>query len=236
MKFSLVIPCYNEADSLPMLFLSLKEVALKRELEIIIVDNGSTDDTQKILLSLIKDYSFITLVKVELNTGYGNGILAGLNIASGEIIGWTHADLQTSPNDFLKGIKLFEDSANYNKLFVKGRRYGRPFFDVIFTTFMSVFETFLLKTLLWDINAQPTLFHRSFYDKWANPPIDFSLDLFAYVLAKKEKLTIERFPVNFNKRVYGISSWNISVFAKYNFILKTIKYSFKLKKTINNHV
>ena len=49
-----------------------------------------------------------------------------------------------------------------------------------------------------DINAQPTMFHRSFFEKWYKPPKDFSLDLYVYHLALKNKLTIKRFSVYFD--------------------------------------
>ena len=39
---------------------------------------------------------------------------------------------------------------------------------------MSLFETLLLRTRLWDINAQPTMFHRDFFASWDRPPHDFS--------------------------------------------------------------
>ena len=51
---------------------------------------------------------------------------------------------------------------------------------------MSIFETILLRTFLYDINAQPTIFERSFYESWVNPPTDFSLDLYSFYLAKEK--------------------------------------------------
>ena len=56
-------------------------------------------------------------------------------------------------------IEKQEDPMN---CYVKGDRKGRPIFDQIFTLGMSFFETIYLRTKLWDINAQPNIFHRSF--------------------------------------------------------------------------
>ena len=95
----------------------------------------------------------------------------------------------------MRGLELVLASTNPQRLFLKGRRYGRSFFDLIFTFGMSVFETLLLQKLMWDINAQPTIFHKSFFQIWQNPPNDFSLDLYVYFMAKKSKLVIKRFPV-----------------------------------------
>ncbi len=228
-KLSLVIPCYNESESIPELLASCNKAFCGKDIEVIIVDNGSTDNTQKVVCKLLNEYKFVTLVSVQKNIGYGHGIVQGLKKASGEIIGWTHADLQTNPADAIQGMQFFNHT---DCVFVKGKRYGRPMSDVLFTIGMSLFETLLMKTRMWDINAQPTLFHRSFFDSWEDPPNDFSLDLFAYFIAKEKCLSIKRFPVLFSERVYGESHWNINFSEKYKFIKRTLQYSFLLKKEI----
>ena len=225
MNFSLVIPCFNEANNLPSLMEKCKKVLENKDNEIILVDNGSTDNSESILKAYLNIYPNLKIVKIENNIGYGNGILKGLKAAKGTFLGWTHADLQTNPEDALKGLEFLKN----DHTFVKGRRYGRPLFDRIFTVFMSIFETILLGKRLSDINAQPTIFSRKFFETWENPPNDFSLDLFAYYFAKKNKLSIVRFPVFFGKRLHGISHWNIDFRSKLKFINRTIKYSFKLR-------
>ncbi len=129
---------------------------------------------------LIGNSPFITQVYVAKNKGYGYGILSGLHVSSGGVLAWTHADMQTDPKDILEGLELFMESGNQENLFVKGRQYGRPFIDVFFTHAMAFFETILLPKVMLDINAQPTMFHRNFFDKWENPPFDLSLDLYVY--------------------------------------------------------
>jgi len=225
MNFSLVIPCFNEANNLPILMEKCKKVLENKDNEIVLVDNGSTDNSESILKAYLNIYPNLKIVKIENNIGYGNGILKGLKAAKGTFLGWTHADLQTNPEDALKGLEFLKN----DHTFVKGRRYGRPLFDRIFTVFMSIFETILLGKRLSDINAQPTIFSRKFFETWENPPNDFSLDLFAYYFAKKNKLSIVRFPVFFGKRLHGISHWNIDFRSKLKFINRTIKYSFKLR-------
>ncbi len=168
-------------------------------------------------------------MQVKKNQGYGHGILAGLREAKGEILGWTHADMQTDPMDFAKGLEFFNRYGN--DIFVKGKRQGRPLTDLFFTIGMSFFETILLKNPLWDINAQPTIFSKKNFQKWMNPPHDFSLDLFTYYMAKQSKLNIHRFPVLFSARAYGVSHWNINWSSKKKFIRRTIQFSIQLKKS-----
>ena len=231
MIFSLIIPCYNEEKNLPLLL--ERCITLQHHnfnIEVILVDNGSTDNTQDVLNKLLPNYPNCRSIRVEKNQGYGHGIISGLKEAKGEIIGWTHADLQTDPNDVLMGIKLIQN--NTHNVFIKGKRYGRPIADVFFTMGMSIFESILLRTPLWDINAQPTMFSKEFFAKWENPPKDFSLDLYAYYQAKLSNLLIKRFPVKFSERTHGISHWNISWAAKKKFIIRTVEFSLELKSRL----
>ena len=104
MKLSLVIPCYNEIDSIEELINLCKKI-INSYTEIIIVDNGSRDGSYKKLKNL-KLPKNIKIKRVRKNIGYGNGILKGLKVCRGEIISWTHADLQTDPNDIINSYNL----------------------------------------------------------------------------------------------------------------------------------
>lgn len=230
-SLSLVIPCYNEAANLPLLLERCGTLCADPNIETILVDNGSTDATPAVLKNLLPGFSGCRSVRVEKNQGYGFGILSGLAAGEGDILGWTHADLQTDPMDAQKGLALF--AGHGANLFVKGARHGRPLADVFFTVGMSLFETALLATPLWDINAQPTLFPKGFFQGWKNPPHDFSLDLFAYYQARRAGLAIRRFPVHFGKRAHGVSHWNVNWAAKRKFIARTVDFSLQLRKSLS---
>ena len=230
-KLSLIIPCYNESQNLPLLIERCKDLFdLEKDIEIIIVDNGSNDNSSEVLEELTSELDFIKNVKVDVNKGYGHGILSGLSAANGEILSWSHADLQTDICDVLKGVLIIKNESKIEDLFIKGKRKNRPISDNFFTIGMSIFETCLLRKKMWDINAQPTMFHRSFFLTWKNPPNDFSLDLYAYFFAKKLQFRIKRFPVYFGERAHGVSKWNINLSSKFQFIKRTLIYSFQLRR------
>jgi glycosyltransferase involved in cell wall biosynthesis len=230
MKLSIVVPCYNEAQNIPLILERFGQVINRDDIEVIMVDNGSKDNTQAVLTGLLPRYRFAKTVRVEVNQGYGFGILSGLRNAIGDYLAWTHADMQTDPIDVIEALELIEKSPHPEKTFVKGNRSGRVFSDNFFTWGMGIFETLYMGALLTDINAQPNLFHRSFFESWDNPPYDFSLDLYAFYKARKDNLKVVRFPVFFKKRIYGQSHWNINWKSKWKFIKRTLDFSFKLKK------
>lgn len=227
-NFSIVIPCYNEAASLETLIAEASRIAVEHSGEFILVDNGSDDSTLSILSECTKPN--IRWVTTARNLGYGGGILLGLKSCDSDIMGWTHADLQTPLEDVAKAVSAI--GVDYG--FVKGRRMNRPLFDNFFTVGMSVLESILFTTRIVDINAQPTVFRKDFYNSWSNPPLDFSIDLYALINAKKTNIEIGRINVHFLKRKYGDSSWNTGIKSRWKFIRRTISYSLTLRKQIHN--
>lgn len=230
LSYSLVIPCYNEGACLPALIAKCREMLRQRDdLEIVFVNNGSIDHSGAVFADKIKvsDSPRLWVCDVAENKGYGYGILAGLNVANGEAIGWTHADMQTDPADFLTAIEIYEQNGR-TAMFVKGSRQKRSWRDMFFTRGMTFFEYVLLGCWLEEINAQPNLFQRAFFESLESPPNDFSLDLYFFFSAVQKGMPVHRFPVVFGTRQHGIGH-NDTMRSKLRFCWSTIKYSTKLK-------
>ncbi len=232
MKLSIVIPCFNEEKNIPLILEKFQSVINRADIEVILVNNGSLDNSKEVIDKLLSDYSFAKTINVPTNQGYGFGITSGLKEATGDYIGYTHADMQTDPGDVIKALEIIESQSVSEKCFVKGDRKGRSFFDQIFTWGMSVFETLYLGTKLWDINAQPNIFPRSFFTSLEGVPKDFSLDLYFLYTARKKGFEVIRFDVVFPDRIHGESSWNTGLRSKWKFIKRTIDFSIKLKKEL----
>lgn len=228
-KLSIVIPCYNEAESIPSLLERIKASMDRDDVEVILVNDGSKDNTAEVLAQHARGMHFIKIVTNLTNQGYGGAILEGLKAARGQYIGWMHGDLQTPFKDALVALKAIEESSEPEHLYIKGLRLNRPLFDQFFTVGMSIFESILLWTPLWDINAQPNIFPRSFFDSWQNPPRDFSIDLYSFYQARKGGLRIMRIPVIFPPREFGHSSWNFGFKSKFKFIARTIEFSMRMR-------
>ncbi len=237
-ELSIIVPSYNEAKNIPLVMERFKEILVKNNItagtvELIIVDNNSSDNSADVLRSKLKEKENQSIRTVfQPIPGYGVAVWKGLEEAKGEFLCWTHADLQTDLEDTIKAYHLILKQNNPKRCFIKGKRYGRPFLDVFFTAGMSIFETLYLQAWLWDINAQPNLFHRSFLKQISNPPIDFSFDLYFYYLAKKRKYSLLRFLVFFGERIHGVSSWNGNFALKWKFIKRTLKFSKELKRKV----
>jgi len=236
-ELSIVIPCYNEAENIPLVLDKFKKALDKfkfNNFELILVDNNSNDNTQQVLKEQLKKdiYSFARSV-FQPKPGYGAALIKGLKESRGEFIGWTHADLQTPPEDAIKALGVIKKQKIPKKAFVKGKRYGRPIMDTLINSVgMSIFETLVLGKFMFDINAQPNIFHHSFLKELTNTPEDFAFDLYVYYTAKKHGFKVSRFDVFFGKRVFGESAWNTGWKARIKFIKRTIKFTFELKKKL----
>lgn len=230
MRLSIVIPCYNEEKNIPLILEKFRDALNGEDLEVILVNNGSTDASAQVLEQELPAYPFARTVLVPVNQGYGYGILKGLEAAEGDFLGWTHADLQTDPADVVKAYHLLEERGWDPRMYVKGSRKGRSLGDNFFTFGMGVFESLYLRRRMWDVNAQPNLFSRAFYATWQNPPHDFALDLYALYMARSQKREVVRFPVRFPPRLYGVSHWNTGLASKWKFIKRTLSFSKRLKK------
>jgi len=231
---SIVIPCYNEEKNLDIIFSKLLEIHEKnKEIEIVLVDNGSTDSTVRTLSELKDQFKhFIKFIRIDKNIGYGHGIMEGVQKASREVIAWTHADLQTDPADVLEAYKTFVNHPDYPNCILKGRRMGRNPLDTLFTAGMSIISTLLLREKISDVNAQPKMFHRDFLEKLTESPKDFSLDLYLLFQARLCGFPILEFPVHFGKRLYGESKGGGTLKGKWKLILRTLRYILKLKHNL----
>ena len=85
---------------------------------------------------------------------------------------------------------------------------------------------------MYDINAQPKIFHSSFLEEFENPPLDFSLDLYLIYFFKLKNIKINTFPVIFKKRKYGEAKGGGSFKGKIKLVIRTLNYIHTLKKNL----
>jgi glycosyltransferase involved in cell wall biosynthesis len=128
MTLSIVIPLYNEEENIPTLYEKLKENLdpLKKEYEILFVDDGSTDRTLPILEEIQSKDKGVIILSLRRNFGQTAAFAAGFDFARGDVIVTMDADLQNDPADIPKLLALIKD----NDL-VSGWRKNRkdPFFS-----------------------------------------------------------------------------------------------------------
>ena len=124
MKLSLVIPVYNEEQTLPDLVKAIHKAleSFTAEWEVIFVDDGSMDGSLRVLKELaLKDQQHLRVISFRRNFGQTAAIAAGIDHASGEIVVLLDADLQNDPEDIL----MMVDKLNEGFDVVSGHRKNR---------------------------------------------------------------------------------------------------------------
>lgn len=121
-SFSLIIPAYNEEKRLPKTLEAVCKWAKNAnfDLEILVMDDGSTDKTAQVVKFYVKKERRISLIRSKANLGKMPQVLKGFKLAKKEIIGVMDADGAADPEEF---FRLFSKLPNAN--FVLGSRYLR---------------------------------------------------------------------------------------------------------------
>ncbi|TSA32340.1 MAG: glycosyltransferase [Porphyromonadaceae bacterium] len=108
MDLSIIIPLYNEADSLPELLQWINRVVEKEKLsyEIILVDDGSQDKSWAVIRDLSSRYTHLRGVRFQQNYGKAAALQCGFSLARGEVVITMDADMQDSPDEIPGLLKM----------------------------------------------------------------------------------------------------------------------------------
>ena len=110
-KYSIVVPFHNEEENVTILYARLKQVMeqVDESFEMILVDDGSSDRTYKLLEEIAAVDSRVLIVKLRRNFGQTSALAAGFDHASGEFILAMDGDLQHDPNDIPAFIEKLDE-------------------------------------------------------------------------------------------------------------------------------
>jgi glycosyltransferase involved in cell wall biosynthesis len=227
MKLSIIIPVFNEENTVKEIIQQVENVPLSIEKEIIVVNDGSRDNTASILRSLNGRFNFIFL-EHQKNLGKGAAIKTGLGAASGDFVIIQDADLEYNPEDYTKLIApLLQGKAEVvygSRILGKNKRGSFSFFwGGKFLTFLS--------NLLYGLKITDESTCYKAFKKDLLVSLNLESDGFEFcpeVTAKigKRKIKIYDIPISYNARGKGEGKkikWKDGFIA-----MKTlIKYKFK---------
>jgi dolichol-phosphate mannosyltransferase len=110
--FSLVVPAYNEEENIPTLLQRVGDslALMNRPYEVILVDDGSTDSTPKLLAEGMAKYPWLRVLRMKKNGGQSAAFEAGFAAAKGEVIGTIDADLQNDPEELPRLLPMLDEN------------------------------------------------------------------------------------------------------------------------------
>jgi len=211
MELSFVIPVYNEEKSLAILHEEIVRAVgpLKKSFEIIFINDGSTDDSQKIIEILQKKDRGVRLINFRGNQGKAAGLMAGFHSARGEIVFTLDADLQDNPME----IPRFLAKINEGYDLVSGWKKQRhdPFSKVLPSRIYNWLASWLSGTRLHDFNCGFKAYRQEVIK---NLKLYGELYRLIPVLAAEKKFKIDEIPVRHRQRRFGQSKFGWNRFIK----------------------
>lgn len=203
-SYSIVIPLKDEADSVPILYNELTKTLkkLNKQYEIIFIDDGSTDNSNRAIAGLQKIDQNVKLITLRANFGKSLALSTGFEEATGGIIITMDADLQDDPADIPRLISKLEEGYDL----VNGWRRKRA--DTLSKKISSILfnkgSVFLSGVKLHDFNCGLKALKKEVAN---NLHIYGELHRFIPILAAKKKYKVTEMYVNNRLRIYGRSKF-----------------------------
>jgi len=181
-------------------------VDLDFSFELVLVDNGSTDRTGEIIEELIAAGHPVSKVRVDVNEGYGHGVLEGLRATRGRLVGFLCADSQVDARDVARVAEIA--LASKTPKMVKVRRrfrmdgFRRKLVSILYNGIANA-VFFGLGTI--DVNGNPKILPREAYERMDLKCKDWFLDPEVMIKAKRMGLPVYEFNVLGQMREEGLS-------------------------------
>lgn len=203
MKLSVIIPVYNEVESIAEIVRRVH--AVRQAWEVIVVDDGSSDGTRAVLAKL-DGRDGLRVILHEKNQGKGAAVRTGIGAAHGDVLLVQDADLEYDPRDYpllLKPIKEGVADVVYGSRFLGGPRRVVMFWHMVANQLLTLMTNVLYNTILSDMETGYKVFRREVVEGMTlrAKRFDFEPEFTAKVL--KRHYRIFEVPISFNPRDYS---------------------------------
>tara|TARA_S200000501_G_scaffold238569_1_gene223553 strand:- start:1370 stop:2071 length:702 start_codon:yes stop_codon:yes gene_type:complete len=208
MKISVIIPVFNEKNTILKLYRKVKNVKGYKK-KIIIVDDGSSDGSTIIMKKKIKDKK-TKLLFHKRNLGKGAAIKTALKYISGDVVIIQDADLEYNPNDYhrllkpfyQKGTKVVYGSRVLNKKRYSSRKSIPTNFRVFSNHVLTIFSNIINNQKLTDAHTCYKLFRVKLFKDLKLKENDFAFCPEVTTKLSNRKIKIIETPISYNGRGY----------------------------------
>jgi glycosyltransferase involved in cell wall biosynthesis len=203
MNLTVIIPVYNEKQTIHEILRRVQQVNLAQE--ILIVDDGSNDGTREILHELDGKEN-IRVILHELNLGKGAAVSTGIQNANGDLLLIQDADLEYDPRDYPALLKPLQEGLAdvvYGSRFLGGPRRPTMFWHMVANKLLTLITNILYDNILTDMETGYKVFRREVMQgiNIHARGFEFEPEFTAKVL--KRKVRIFEVPITFNPRDYS---------------------------------
>ncbi len=225
MKLSVIIPVYNEVESIKVILKRVQDTNLVSE--IVVVDDGSKDGTRDVLKTL-DGQGGVRVILHEQNKGKGAAVRTGMQAATGEVLLIQDADLEYDPRDYPELLKPIEEGLAdvvYGSRFLGRAHRVTMFWHLVANRMLTFLTNILYNTILTDMETGYKVFRREVIQGMvirANS-FNFEPEFTAKILKRNHR--IFEVPITFNPRDYTQGK-KIKLHDAFEAVWALIKYRF----------
>ncbi len=203
---SVVVPIYNEADSLPSLLAELVPYCRERKWELILVNDGSIDDTP-VILKAFEGFQGISIIHHKVNRGYGGALKTGILNAHARFVVTIDADGQHALSDMDDLLQLALEKDADLVVGNRGKQAHSGLYRNIGRWMIRKFAALLMPIHITDLNSGFKLYSTELVQRYISlcPDSMAFSDVITLIFIKKRHLVLER-PITINKRASGRST------------------------------
>lgn len=204
MELSVIIPVFNERNTIDEIIRRVEAVNLATE--IIIVDDGSQDGTRERLQEIASTHPHVHVVLHEINQGKGAAVQTGIKAASGELIIIQDADLEYDPRDYPKLLQPIEEGMAevvYGSRFLGAARRPAMFWHMVANKLLTFMTNILFNSILSDMETGYKLFRREIISSIPLRSKRFNIEPEITAKLLKRRIRIFEVPITFNPREYS---------------------------------
>jgi glycosyltransferase involved in cell wall biosynthesis len=202
LSLSVIIPCYNEVNSIAEVLQRVEAVGLADE--IIIVDDGSTDGTRTVLATIdAEEHDHLRILYHDHNQGKGAALVTGFKAAKCDVILIQDADFEYDPREYPILLKPLEEGISqvvYGSRFLGGPRKAMNFWNMVANKGLTLATNILYNAILSDMETCYKVFRREVVEDMRIHArrFDFEPEFTAKVL--KQGVRIYEVPISYNGR------------------------------------
>lgn len=214
---SVVVPCYNEADGIDQLrdklLPVLDRIGTRHSVELLLIDDGSTDDTFARLGEAFGSRPYASVIRHPKNLNLGGAIRTGARESTGEWIANLDSDCTYDPailEQLLEHMESGADLVTASPYHPDGRVVGVPGYRLFLSRGAVGLYRMILPTNVYTLTAMVRAYRRDKYDAIASPEYDFTAVAEMMIKAIKQGLRVEEVPAELTVRRFGQSKLRIA--------------------------